>query len=58
MEKIPVTNTETGKTVSVDVAYRTNTSVTVYLAGEKIVLIKQGKHFVGNKFGMELVYTP
>ncbi len=55
---ITVTNTNTGKKVEVEVAEITDRSITVYLANEKIVLLKTGKHYVGNKFGMELTYTP
>jgi hypothetical protein len=55
---ISLTNTNTGKTVDVEVAEMTDKVITVYLADEKIVLINNGKHYVGNKFGMELTYTP
>jgi hypothetical protein len=53
-----VTNTNTGKKVEVEVAEMTDKAITVYLANEKIVLLKTGKHYVGNKFGMELTYSP
>jgi len=55
---INVTNTNTGKTVSVEVAEMTDKTITIYLANEKIVLRKEGTAYVGNKFGMELTYTP
>jgi len=55
---ILIENTNTGTKVVAEVAGRSDTSITVFLAGEKIVLIKQGDSYVGNKFGMELVYTP
>lgn len=55
---ITVTNTNTGKKVEVEVAEMTDRSITIYLANEKIVLYKQSNAYVGNKFGMELVYTP
>jgi hypothetical protein len=54
---ISLTNTNTGKTVDVEVAEMTDKVITVYLADERIVLINNGKHYVGNKFGMELVYV-
>ena len=55
---INVTNTNTGKTVSVEVAEMKDNSITIFLANGKIILYKQGNIFVGNKFGMELTYTP
>lgn len=55
---IKITNTETGKTVEAQVASRSDDRITVFLANEKITLVKEGKVFVGNKFGMELVYSP
>jgi|688.fasta_scaffold806816_2 hypothetical protein len=55
---ITVTNTNTGKKVEVEVAEMTNKAITIYLANEKIVLMNTGKHYIGNKFGMELTYTP
>lgn len=55
---ITVTNTNTGKKVEVEVAEMTDRSITVYLANEKILLYKKANVYVGNKFGMELVYTP
>ena len=57
-KNITVTNTNTGKQVEVEVAEMTDKAITIYLANEKIVLMSTGKHYVGNKFGMELVYTP
>jgi phosphatidylserine decarboxylase len=56
-KKITVTNTNTGKKVEVEVANMNDTSITIYLANEKIVLYKKGSNYIGNKFGMELVYT-
>jgi hypothetical protein len=53
---ITVTNTNTGKTVEVEIAEMTDTAITIYLANEKILLHKKGTIYVGNKFGMELVY--
>jgi hypothetical protein len=53
---ITIVNTNTGKKIETEVAHRTETTITVFLANEKIVLHKQGNIFVGNKFGMELVY--
>jgi hypothetical protein len=55
---ITLTNTSTGKKVEAEVGQINDTAITVFLANEKIILYKQGKHFVANKFGMELVYTP
>lgn len=57
-KNITLTNTNTGKKVEVEVATMNDNTITVFLANEKIVLYKQGKNYVGNKFGMELVYTP
>lgn len=57
-KKITVTNTNTGKKVEVEVAEMNDRSITIYLANEKIILMKQGLVFVGNKFGMELTYKP
>jgi hypothetical protein len=57
-KNITVTNTNTGKQVEVEVAEMTDTAVIIYLANERIVLYKKGNIYVGNKFGMELVYTP
>jgi hypothetical protein len=55
---IMVTNTNTGKKVEAEVANWSDTAITIFLANEKIVLHKQGDVFVGNKFGMELTYSP
>jgi predicted ribosome-associated RNA-binding protein Tma20 len=57
-KNITVTNTNTGKQVEVEVAEMTDTSVIIYLANERIVLYKKNNIYVGNKFGMELTYTP
>lgn len=57
-KSITVTNTNTGVKVEVDVASMNDDSITIFLANEKIVLHKQNSIFVGNKFGMELVYNP
>lgn len=51
-------NTSTGKKVEAEVASWSDTAVTVFLATEKIVLHQKADIYVGNKFGMELVYTP
>ena len=55
---INLTNTNTGKTVTAEVAHRDSKSITVYLGGEKITLFKKNELYIGNKFGMELVYKP
>jgi phosphopantothenoylcysteine synthetase/decarboxylase len=55
---ITLTNTSTGKKVEVEVGQMNERMITVFLANEKIILYKQGNHFIANKFGMELVYTP
>ena len=55
-KNITVTNTNTGKQVEVEVAEMTDTSVIIYFANERIVLYKKNNIYVGNKFGMELVY--
>jgi hypothetical protein len=57
-KSITVVNTNTGKKVEVEVAEMKDNSITIFLANEKIILYKQGNIFVGNKFGMELVYNP
>jgi hypothetical protein len=57
-KQITLVNTNTGKKVETEVATMNDNSITVFLANEKIVLYKQGKNYVGNKFGMELVYIP
>jgi len=57
-KSITVTNTNTGKKVEADVANWTDTVITIFLANEKIMLHKHGSVFVGNKFGMELTYSP
>lgn len=53
-----LTNTNTGKKVEVEVGAMNDKTITVFLANEKIVLHRQGDHFVANKFGMELTYSP
>lgn len=58
LNTIKVTSTETGRTVEAQVASRSKDRITIFLANEKITLVKEGKVFVGNKFGMELVYCP
>ena len=57
---IILTNTNNGKMVEAEVASRSDHTITVYLAGEKIVLSRDNlnKPYVTNKFGMELVYKP
>ena len=55
---ITLVNTNNGKKVEAEVASMNDNSITVFLANEKIVLYKKGNNYVGNKFGMELVYTP
>jgi phosphatidylserine decarboxylase len=57
-KQITLVNTNTGKKVETEVASMNDNSITVFLANEKIVLYKKGTSYVGNKFGMELVYTP
>lgn len=54
---ITLVNTNTSKKVEAEVASMNDNSITVFLANEKIVLYKKGNNYVGNKFGMELVYT-
>lgn len=54
---ITLVNTNTGKKVEAEVTSMNDNSITVFLANEKIVLYKKGNNYVGNKFGMELVYT-
>jgi len=54
---ITLVNTNNGKKVEAEVASMNDNSITVFLANEKIVLYKKGNNYVGNKFGMELVYT-
>jgi hypothetical protein len=54
---ISVTNTNTGKKVEAEVASMNDSSITIFLANEKIVLYKKGSVYIGNKFGMELVYS-
>lgn len=56
--KITLVNTNTGKKVEAEVAEMNDNSITVFLANEKIVLYKKGNNYIGNKFGMELVYSP
>ena len=56
-KKITLVNTNTGKKVEAEVASMNDNSITVFLANEKIVLYKKGNSYVGDKFGMELVYT-
>jgi hypothetical protein len=55
---IVLTNTNNGKMVEAEVASSSDYVITVYLAGEKIVLTRDdlNKPYVANKFGMELVY--
>ena len=55
---IVLTNTNNGKTVEAEVASSSDHVITVYLAGEKIVLTRSdlNKPYIANKFGMELVY--
>lgn len=55
---IVLTNTNNGKMVEAEVASSSDYVITVYLAGEKIVLSRSdlNKPYVANKFGMELVY--
>jgi hypothetical protein len=55
---IMLENTSTGKKVQAEVASRSDTAITVFLANEKIVLHRQAHIYVANKFGMELVYNP
>ena len=57
-KQITLVNTNTGKKVETEVATMNDNTITVFLVNEKIVLYKQGKNYVGNKFGMELVYSP
>lgn len=57
-KRITLSNTNNGKKVEADVANMNDNSITVFLANEKIILYKKGNNYVGNKFGMELVYTP
>lgn len=55
---IQVTSTNSGKTITVEVASRSDNSITVFLANEKITLYRDGEVFVANRYGMELVYKP
>lgn len=57
-KEIVVTNTSNGRQIITEVTSSNDNSVTVFIANEKIVLHKTGNSYVGNKFGMELVYTP
>jgi hypothetical protein len=56
-KQITLVNTNTGKKVETEVATMNDNSITVFLANEKIVLYKKGNNYIGNKFGMELVYV-
>jgi hypothetical protein len=55
---ILLTNTRTGKQVQADVDQITESRVTVWLAQQRVTLVRQGTHYVGNVLGMELTYTP
>jgi hypothetical protein len=55
---IKVTNTSNGTTIETEAVVLNEDTVVVYVANERITLIRDGDHYVGNKFGLELVYAP
>lgn len=55
---INITSTNSGKTITVEVASRSDKAITVFLANEKITLYRDGDVYVANRYGMELVYKP
>lgn len=58
LTSIIIENTNSGARVPVQVASKSVDCITVFLAGEKIVLHKKNELYIANKLGMELVYNP
>ena len=59
-EKVKIFNVDTKKYVDAEVSSISPFRATVYIAGERIVLMrdKLSVPYVAHKFGMQLTYTP